>query len=96
METTIPNFDKSENTGKLAADFHIVQETESISEFKLYASLNDPKFLMEDDLGNKIDIIGIRVAENKYSFKITNPKTGNYFLKIAQSNITITKSIEIK
>jgi hypothetical protein len=73
----------------------IAHESKSKSEFKLYATLNDPKFLLEDSFGNKVDIIGIQVAENKYSFKIIYAKPGNYFLKITTGSDVITKSFEI-
>jgi hypothetical protein len=74
----------------------VAQESKSKSEFKLYGSLKDPKFILEDNFGEKVDIISIQVAENKYSFKIMDAKTGNYFLKITIGKNIVTRLLEIK
>jgi hypothetical protein len=75
---------------------YITRESDKISEFKLYGSLNAPKFQLEDNQGNKVEIIAIQVAQEKYSFKILEPKAGLFMLNIFNNNTTIRKQLIIE
>jgi hypothetical protein len=75
---------------------YITRENDKISEFKLYGSLNAPKFQLEDNLGNKVEIIAIQVAQEKYSFKIIDAKTGLYILNIFNKNTIIRKQVIVE
>lgn len=53
------------------------------SEFKVIIYDQNPIFALVDDKSNKIDMVYIRVAENKYSCKIFKPTQGQHYLKIS-------------
>ena len=66
------------------------------SEFKIITSLKSPKFSLEDNFADKLDIICIPVSETKYCCKILNPKTGLFNFKIISEKKHFCKLFEIK